>query len=76
MVTSAFAHVQERFSQVVSNLGCKGHSGEGNSCYSVKVFDSYLAGDVFYVEVADVSEGVWEAWHYSEVYVVGALFAA
>ena len=76
MFSDAFAHVKKRFSQVVGDLGCEGHSCEGNSCDSVEVFGSYVVCDVFGVEVADVSVGVWEAGYYSEVYVVGALFAA
>ena len=76
MVSSVFAHVQERFFQVVGDLGCEGYSSEGNSCYPIKVFKPYLAGDVFSVEIADFPESVWETRHHSEVYVVGAGFSA
>jgi hypothetical protein len=57
-------------------LAGEGDSGEWYACDSVEVFCADLGGDVFAVEVTDLSESVWEAWHYSEIYVVGAGFSA
>ena len=75
-MSDAFANVQERFFQVVSDLAGEGDSCERNSCDSVEVFQAYLAGYVFAVEVTDLPVSVWEAWHHSEVYVVGTGFSA
>jgi len=76
MTADAFAHVQKRFSQVVSDLGRKRYSCERNACDSVEVFEFNLGGYVFAVEIADLPESIWETRHYSEVYVVGAGFSA
>jgi hypothetical protein len=76
VASTAFAHVEKRFFQVVSDLGREGYAREGDACYPVEVFKPHLAGDVFSVEIADLPESVWETGHYPEVYVVGACFAA
>ena len=76
MAPNAFAHVQKRLFQVVSDLGREGYACERNPCNSVEVVKPHLAGDVFSVEIADLPESVWKTGHYPEVYVVGAGFSA
>jgi hypothetical protein len=72
----AFSDVQEGFLEAVGDLAGKRYSCNWHASNAVEVFQAYLAGYLFGVEVADFCKGIWEAWDNSQVDVVWTIFAA
>ncbi len=75
MKFGVFGDVEEGFFEVVGDLGGEGYACYGYACDAGDVFGSDFTDDMLGIVVDDIFVGVWEAWDYAEVDVVGADFA-